>query len=297
MSDFQDKGEIVVPERLGGVLRRLRAAVQSRLVTSPIYTSLGRKRLLSAPELDNSDRELLRAVSVRITRHDGMYTGDAAQYLSVGLSAARSIDAAKDAAGSGAVREILDMPSGSGRVMRFLRRRFPEATITACDLDGRLVNFCTEEFGALPVYSTPDIASLKIEGRFDLIWCGSLVTHLDQQPISDLLRFFRDHLMSGGLLVATTHGDHVARRRMANGEFDYGVNVVQSAALMRDYEERGFAYSDYPWQSGYGVSLTSPTWIRRTVEQIGSLEEVYFAERGWDAHQDVFGWVRRTEDA
>ncbi len=49
---------------------------------------------------------------------------------------------------------------------------------------------------------------------------------------------------------------------------------------------------DYPGEKDWGVSLTSPGWIRARVRELGGLREVYFKERGWDDHQDVFGFVQ-----
>ena len=73
--------------------------------------------------------------------------------------------------------EILDLPCGHGRVMRWLRATFPKASLTACDIDGDGVSFCAETFGARPALSSTDPEDLVL-GTFDLIWCGSLLTHL-----------------------------------------------------------------------------------------------------------------------
>jgi hypothetical protein len=53
----------------------------------------------------------------------------------------------------------------------------------------------------------------------------------------------------------------------------------------------GYSFEDYPGEKGYGVSLTSPAWIRARVAELGGFGEVFFRERGWDNHQDVFGFV------
>jgi hypothetical protein len=72
--------------------------------------------------------------------------------------------------------------------------------------------------------------------------------------------------------------------------------------IVASYRENGYGFTDYPDPSaygvqpgstGYGVSLTSPDWIRRQVAQVGGLREVSFRPHGWDDHQDVFGFVRQ----
>jgi SAM-dependent methyltransferase len=220
-----------------------------------------------------------------------MYTGDGAHYFKVGLSAMRVIEEAMRRADSPVVKRVLDLPCGHGRVLRFLVRRFPQAAFTACDLDRDGVDFCARAFGATPVYSETDPDALSFDAPFDLIWCGSLITHLDAPATRALFRLFARHLAPGGLLVFSAHGDFVARR-MPTGEFDYMLTGEQVEAITRRYAGTGFGYEDYAGQGGYGVALTSPAWLRAQLAEAGNLREVYFGERVWDAHHDVFGYVR-----
>jgi SAM-dependent methyltransferase len=276
----------VVPRGLHPRLGAARRFVRSL----PPRTAAQKVRLLDDASLDERERELLRAASSRIHYGDGMYKGDGAHYYKVGLSALRRIDEAVESAGLRYVRTILDLPCGYGRVMRFLVRRFPEARVTACEIDRAGVDFCVSEFGAAAAYSSADIDSLYLGAHFDLVWCGSLVTHLDADPVLALLKLFRRHLAPGGLAIFTAHGDFVARR-MPTRDFDYGLTDGQIARITDAYARDGFAYTDYPDRESYGISLTSPVWVREQARRVGSLREVYFKERGWDEHQDVYGFV------
>jgi len=269
---------------LGAVRRWVRAV--------PPRTHWQKQRLLKDPALQAVAAELalIERASSRIDYNDGMYKGDGVHYYKVGLSAIRCIDGALKAAGKEKVGNLLDLPCGYGRVLRLLVHRFPEAKIAACELERGAVDFCVAQFGAAPFYSSIDLDSLTLGAHFDLIWCGSLITHLNDIPVLALLKFFRRHLSPGGLVVFTTHGDFVARR-MPLRDFDYGLTTEQIAAITARYAETGFAYTDYFDRKNYGVSLTSPAWIRGQVGRAGGLREVYFRERGWDEHQDVFGFV------
>lgn len=238
-----------------------------------------------------TERELLAAVESRISPRDTMYTGDGAHYFKVGLSAMRALEAALGAAKLTSVGRVLDLPCGHGRVLRFLVRRFPQAEFTACDLDRDGVDFCAQTFGATPVYSNEDLDALAFDTRFDLIWCGSLITHLNEHATRALFRLFARQLAPGGLLIFTAHGDFVSRR-MPRGEFDYMLTGAQVETIARRYVETGFGYEDYAEQAGYGVSLTSPAWIRAQLAAVGGLREVFFRERAWDDHHDVYGYVR-----
>src|SRR6185295_17359165 len=285
--DNTKKLKQVVPSPLWPYLGAVRRFVRA----VPLRTSLQKKRLLSDPALTEPERALLARVSSRIYPGDGMYHGDGTHYFKVGLSAIRCIDEALAGTPSTDVQTILDFPCGSGRVLRFLRQRFPAAEITACELEPGPVEFCARTFGALPAFSSLNLDEVVLPQSFVLIWCGSLVTHLNERGILSLLRLFHRQLRTGGLMIFTTHGDFVPGRILRR-DFDYGLTAEQIDRIGAAYPETGYGFEDYPGEKDYGVSLTSPDWIRSRVAEVGGLREVYFKERGWDDHQDVFGFVR-----
>jgi SAM-dependent methyltransferase len=264
-------------------------AVRRWLRTSSGRTRRQKQRLFDDPKLEAKERELLKQVESRISPGDGMYTGDGAHYFKVGLLAIRSIEEAIIAAQLGAVSRILDLPCGHGRVLRFLVHRFPQAEITASDLERKGVDFCARLFGIRALYSEPNLDRFSLGGQFDLIWCGSLVTHLNDKGIHALLTFFARHLAPEGLLIFTAHGERVIQRMRAE-EFEYGIAAESVTPIIDAYRKEGFGFADYPGATGYGVSLTSPEWIGRAAAEIG-LKEVYFRARGWDDHQDVYGFT------
>jgi len=273
-----------------GVRRRLGAA-RRWLRARPARTEAQKQRLVAANSLAAAERALLAEVESRISYEDGMYKGDGAHYFRVGLDAIRCIEAALAAAHLTAVKNILDFPCGYGRVLRFLVRRFPEARVTACELLPDAVRFCAETFKVVPAQSTYELDTLTLGARYDLIWCGSLATHLDARRTRALLRFFARHLAPGGLLLFTTHGEYVAGRVFDMADF-YGLCRADTPALIEAYRQTGHGYLDYPEQPGYGVSLSAPAWVRAEAQEVGTLREVYFRARGWDEHQDVFGFVK-----
>lgn len=280
-------------ELLPHPLRRRLGATQRWLRARPQRTERQKEALLASGTLTPAEHELLSRVSSLISYEDGMYKGDGAHYFNVGLSAIRCIDDARRAAHVAETHSILDLPCGYGRVLRFLVRRFPQARITACELLPDAVRFCAEQFGAVPAYSSYNLNELKLDTRFDLIWCGSLITHLDAPRTLDLLKFFARQLAHGGLLVFTTHGDYVADSILDRADF-YGLRRAQIPVLVAAYRQDGYGYLDYPAAPGYGVSLTAPAWIRTLARAAGDLREVYFKARGWDNHQDVYGFVKEN---
>lgn len=277
----------VIPRPLRPYFGAMRRWVRS----VPPRPRLQKQRLLSDPSLTETERELLTKTSSKIYFNDTMYDGDGAHYFKVGLSAIRCIDETLAQAKLTSVSSILDLPCGSGRVLRFLAQRFPEAEITACEIQTRPVQFCVRTFGALPAYSSVKLDEVTLAKKFDLIWCGSLATHLNERDIAALIRLFVRHLNPGGLAIFTTHGDFAAQRLLRR-EFDYSIPEDQIERIVHDYTKAGYGFADYAGQRNWGVSLTSPEWIRARVREIGGLREVYIKEHGWDNHQDVFGFVR-----
>ena len=283
-------------------LRPHLGALRRRVVEHPLRVRAQRRRLLADPALTARQRELLSRVSDRIHFRDGMYAGDGESYFRAGLSAVECVDEVLARRAPRELRSVLDLPCGYGRELRFFVLRFPGAAFTACDIQPGAVDFCAREFGARPAYSRTSFDELTFDEEFDLVWCGSLVTHLDAGATLELLRLFARHLAPGGLAVFTTNGDYVARLMRDEGA-TYDLPPDYAAAITDSYARTGHGYHDYPRGQGYfdfhpegrgyGVSVTSPAWVRAQAAA-GGLEEVYFKERGWASHQDVFAFVRRA---
>lgn len=226
-----------------------------------------------------------------ISPDDLMYGDNFAAYLGTGVSALDAIRRTLDAAGSRAApRRILDFGCGHGRVLRVLKAAFPDAALTACDLDPSAVEFCARAFGADPVVSSNCLSEVRIDGSFDLVWSGSLLTHVDQAAWRDALSLFGSLLADSGVLAFSTAGPSSARMLRA-GEVVYGLKPGQVESLLGQFDRSGFGYVDYPRQEGYGISLATPAWVARTVEAVGGLQLLSHEERTWDTHQDVVAAV------
>jgi SAM-dependent methyltransferase len=220
-----------------------------------------------------------------ISPQDNMSATGAEQYYRWGLAALEYIQVALRAAeADGQPRAILDLPSGYGRVLRMLRAAFPAASVTACDLNADAVEFCARTFGAIPVVSAPRPEEIKLPGRYDLIWVGSLLTHVDDAAWHGFLRVFSDHLVPGGVLVFTTIGRTFVDD-LRHGRRRVGIKNVD--ALIAAYDRAGFAYQDFASTEGYGITAVRPAWVCATLEQHPELELVAYTEGGWNGRQDA----------
>jgi hypothetical protein len=120
------------------------------------------------------------------------------------------------------------------------------------------------------------------------------------------LAYFRDRLRPGGALIFTTHGQRsidLIRRDPATVELvraacqgwtgDYGLGEVASELLER-VRATGFAFEDYGWadDAKWGLSVSTPEWVRRTAAEVDGLELVLHVPQGWSEHQDVWTFRR-----
>jgi SAM-dependent methyltransferase len=240
------------------------------------------------------------AVDSHIDPEDSMNIGSQSSfYMAVGQSAAAAVTSACIASRILDVTSVLDLPCGHGRVLRHLSALFPKAKLFACDLDRPGVDFCARQFGATPIYSTEDLTVLEFNRTFDLIWVGSLFTHLSQERTFAWLKYLCTHLSPQGIVVATFHGRYSA---FAGGKIGY-IDAERWAKTLEDYNATGYGYQDYEVhghayiQGTYGVSLASPAVLLAEASRIPDMRIFSFVERGWADHQDVLVIGRPSVDS
>lgn len=187
---------------------------------------------------------------------------------------------------------ILDFPSGSGRVTRHLRAMFPDAEIGACDLYPSHVEFCVNHFGATPLHSRENLDELDV-GKWDLIFCGSLLTHLPAAQFSQALDFMVRSLAPNGIAIVTLEG----RRSVFIQDNMWKLIDDDLFKVAREgYELNGFGYVDYAHdfltgnfgnQESYGVTLIKPACILAMLQEMDDVAILSFQEGAWDEHQDI----------
>jgi len=229
-----------------------------------------------------------------ISPDDNMFQGNQDHYYYVGYSGIKCIDNALTMIGKDpfTIKTILDIPSGHGRVLRWIIAAFPGADITACDLDTNAVDFCSRHFEVKKIYSNVEPDKIICEDKYDLIWCGSLFTHLQRNNWKKFLKFFNEKLNPGGILIFTTHGPYVASR-LRNG-IDYGLNSDQRNRLVKHYDDSGFGYENYNLNMEYGISVAKPSSTLELVEATPELKIIFYQEKGWDHHQDAVTCIKDT---
>lgn len=235
----------------------------------------------------------------RIHIHDSMLQSDAPDellhYAAVGESALRNIRESLAAAGRsfGEIGSGLDMACGFGRVLRLLAAEIDPRRITAADIEEEAVRFVAAEFGVTPVFSRHDFRQVRFNRTFDLIWVGSLFTHLDPPIGLDLLDMLFGLLNPRGVLIFSTQGEKCVENLGLYG----WIFPPQEAMFRAGLATTGYAYAPYypKLDPTYGITIYRREALEAILAgQFGPQSRlVRFAERGWDNHQDVYAYQKQ----
>ena len=220
--------------------------------------------------------------------------GEMAHYIGVGASAMKNIEDSLAAAGRSFadIRSCLDMASGYGRVLRLLQTRINPRAITACDIEEEAVRFLAAEFGVTPLVSQKDFRKIRFPRTYDLIWVGSLFTHLRPDTGLDLLDMLAGLLEPRGVLIFSTQGAGCLEQLAF-----YGWMFVPQEGMFREkVAGEGIAYAPYyPLNDPtYGITIYRRDRLEALMAEkfAGRLKQVRFADRGWDNHQDVWAFQK-----
>jgi SAM-dependent methyltransferase len=271
-----------------GLIARERSTMRlPNLMTTPSATKI----LQPEDAKLHGQERYLEAINRTVAPGDGMYKGDDAYYLGVGANALRLVRQALAAAGrdAGQIKRLLDYACGFGRVLRWLQAGFPQARLVAADTDSKAV-FAVQEIFAVDAFVLDLNLQEEIGREFDLIWIGSLATHLPEDQLRTIIARLGSLLSAKGLMVATAHGPYVANR-IARGEKTYGLDPAGVARLVTEYRRDGYGFSAYPSQRSYGVSVCTASKLMSLLEGVG-LQPIFYRERGWVRHQDCVAMLR-----
>jgi SAM-dependent methyltransferase len=234
---------------------------------------------------------LKQGLATGVAAGDGMYSGDPAYYLRCGRSALDVISVAIERAGRKQEEfdAVLDFACGFGRVTRWLIAAFPAARVEGMDTNLKSVNAVRGLYG-IPVHHIERDWGNVPEDQFDLIWVGSLFTHLSEEKSDHLLALMRRLLKPGGILAATTHGEYVVNR-IETREKTYNLQEEAIEQILSQYRARQYGFSGYDYNPEYGISIATPAKIIEMARR-AQLQPLAFIDRGWVQHQDFHAFRR-----
>ena len=216
-------------------------------------------------------------VDVTISPHDDMFVaGELEQYRLVGTSALEIITEAMLLARKTSFRNVLDVPCGYGRVTRHLVKFFPDSEIFVSEVDKAKQKFSAATFGGQEIDLPPDFSGEPAR-RFELIFVGSLLTHLNASLSINALHYLLKALSEGGLLIFTTSGRYATAL--------VGGTEHLEPRTLHSFLRKGFGYEGSPT---YGGTRMAPSWVLRALESMPDARVLGHKEQGWAGLQDVF---------
>ncbi|MDX2143921.1 MAG: methyltransferase domain-containing protein [Rhodospirillaceae bacterium] len=175
-------------------------------------------------------------------------------------------------------QSFLDFGCGCGRLAHAVAASMPDLRYAGCDIDRRAIGWCRDNLpgqsfvanGEHPPCPFPD-------GTFDVVWCGSVFTHIDEARQDEWLSELKRILKPGGLLLASVHGRDSWAGRLP-------------AWVIRDLERTGFLFADTGADAGihpdwYRVAWHSEAYIRRHWARFFDVAQ--YLAKGLNNHQDI----------
>lgn len=212
------------------------------------------------------------------------------EYNFVGESAISVLSAILTLAPAEAAWRVLDFGCGHGRCARHFRAFFPTAQLFFSDVDAEAAKFCAAEFGGNAVVSSADLDNVELPSDLDLIWVGSLFTHIDYTRMQQLFGKLWASLRRHGTLVGTFHG----RRAHAVGSTSRFITEDRWEKIVAGYEKSQCGFECYPGREAdsYGVSLIKPEKVLSLGASVRDARLICFSEHAWAGLQDVAAWSR-----
>jgi len=190
------------------------------------------------------------------------------------------------------VKDILDFGCGHGCVARMFEAQYPQATVYGQDVPEAWLSWCRKNLGIQTIKSPEKVSEVRLTpSSFNMIWVGSVFTHIPEVSFDHLLSELLSALKSPGLIVFTTAGYKVRIGfRPGNEKL---ISAEGGAEALQQYDATGYGFTPYVGGTydGWGRAMVT---MNRVLEKIQFHESrlISFQEGGWGNRQDVYAVVK-----
>lgn len=202
-------------------------------------------------------------------------------FLAIGkeasLNVAEIFEAARDA--SAHYPRWLDFGCGPGRVSRHLAGRREVAELWGADVDAEAITWAAAHLPGRYSRIDADPPTPLPASHFDVVYAGSVFTHLDEERqlrwVTELHRILRP----GGLLIASTHAP--------------GLSAFRPDLSPQDREQlvsRGFLFAPGSGPFSEDSAFHSPEYLVETWGKLFGLQ--VYRQFALNAYQDLVAWKK-----
>ena len=196
-------------------------------------------------------------------------------YIRTGIMCLESIEKILVASGKAfsSVNSFLDFGCGYGRVTRFLIQEMDADKIWVGDIYKEAVDFQRKYFNVNGFYSHTEPSKVEFPGRFEVIYVGSLFTHLPQDRFEEWLVVLYSVLEEDGVLIFSTQGEIDCPPEIGSDPsgFTYVKGGESSSLSLKEY----------------GLTYVTRDWVERLAGRLG-IGNLYFLEKELCEHQDIY---------
>ena len=210
-------------------------------------------------------------------------------YLAAGKTVADTIRVIQHLANQ-EPKSILDYGCGHGRILRWLQAYWPDAKLSGADIRRGQIDFCAKTFGATPILLDKPFSQIQLPSTYDLIWLGSIFTHIDAASWRELIVLLKRFTNKNGILCFSFAGRKVYEmiKREDKGALIEAEPKEKVAALLSGYESGGFGFLPQLESNGrpWGRSLVQLTWALNICLELGG-KVVVLSEEAYAKRQDI----------
>lgn len=145
-------------------------------------------------------------------------------------------------------KSFLDFGSGYGRVTRFLPYALgKDIEVFTSEVKSEAVAFNENELGFKGIHHGSQAESFPTDRQFDIIFAGSIFSHLPEKMLEEWLTRLTEVLSPNGLLLFTTHNTTLDKSLDSSVDFHYTTNSEDAVLSMvsdhlSDTSEYGTTY-------------------------------------------------------
>ena len=197
------------------------------------------------------------------------------------------------------IGKVLDFACGCGRVARLLLKHSHRISVFGSDINDKHIGWLNNKLGFGSFVTNQALPPVPFQGAsFDLIYCVSLFSHLNEETqllwLEELARICK----KTGLAILTTHGSHaytVLKQRDDIRE-RMGISKTQLEQAGEKMRQDGFAFlrqdDSYLDKDSYGFTFISRAYIEKVWTRFYHLVEV--KEGAVDDWQDAVVLLPKT---